>query len=87
MATSPYANGLSGYWVQLGAFGQRDGALRLQQQVARELPALAGSLNVFSERGTNRLQAGPYASRESARETADQIRNGLQLAPVIVERR
>ncbi len=45
------------------------------------------TLNVFSERGTHRLQAGPYASRDLARDTAEQVRNGLQLAPVIVERR
>lgn len=75
-----------GFWVQLGAFSQRDGAARFQQQVARELPALAPSLNVFSERGTHRLQAGPYASRDLARDTAEQVRNGLQLTPVIVER-
>ncbi|MGJ7509518.1 septal ring lytic transglycosylase RlpA family protein [Variovorax sp. GT1P44] len=76
-----------GFWVQLGAFSQRDGAARFQQQVARELPALAPSLNVFTERGTHRLQAGPYASRDLARDTAEQVRNGLQLTPVIVERR
>lgn len=76
-----------GYWVQLGAFSQRDGALRFQQRVAREMPPLAGSLNVFSESGTHRLQAGPFASRDLARDTAEQVRNGLQLTPVIVERR
>lgn len=83
MATTPPP----GFWVQLGAFSQRDGAARFQQQVARELPSMAGSLNVFSERGTHRLQAGPYSSREMARDVAERARNGLQLAPVIVERR
>ncbi|VTU40062.1 Rare lipoprotein A precursor [Variovorax sp. PBL-E5] len=76
-----------GFWVQLGAFSQNDGALRLQAQVAHGLPSLAASLNIFSERGTHRLQAGPYASRELARDTAEQVRNGLQLAPMIVEHR
>ncbi|MGO4392651.1 septal ring lytic transglycosylase RlpA family protein [Variovorax sp. M-6] len=77
----------SGFWVQLGAFSQRDGALRFQQQVAREMPTLSGNLAVFSESGTHRLQAGPFASRDLARDTVEQVRNGLQLAPVIVERR
>ncbi|HEY2256848.1 MAG TPA: septal ring lytic transglycosylase RlpA family protein [Variovorax sp.] len=86
-ADEPAAASTAGYWVQLGAFSQLDGALRFRQQVARDMPALATALNVFSERGTNRLQAGPYASRELAGETAEQIRNGLRLAPVIVERR
>jgi rare lipoprotein A len=86
-AASASAAPQSGYWVQLGAFSQREGADRFQQQVARELPSLAASLNVFTERGTHRLQAGPYASRDMARDTAEQVRNGLQLAPMIVERR
>ena len=77
----------SGFWVQLGAFSQRDGVERFQQQVARSMPALAGALSVFAERGTFRLQAGPYASRDQARDTAEQVRNGLQLAPMIVQRR
>jgi rare lipoprotein A len=85
-AARPAAAG-PGYWVQLGAFSQREGAQRFQQQVAREMPPLASSLNVFSENGTHRLQSGPYASRDTARDAAEQVRNGLQLAPVIVERR
>ena len=85
-AARPVAAG-PGYWVQLGAFSQREGAQRFQQQVAREMPPLAGTLNVFSENGTHRLQSGPYASRDTARDAAEQLRNGLQLAPVIVERR
>ena len=85
-AARPAAAG-PGYWVQLGAFSQREGAQRFQQQVAREMPPLASTLNVFSENGTHRLQSGPYASRDTARDAAEQVRNGLQLAPVIVERR
>ncbi|VTU38146.1 septal ring lytic transglycosylase RlpA family protein [Variovorax sp. RA8] len=86
-AESPPVAPASGFWVQLGAFSQRDGVERFQQQVARSLPVLAGALNVFAERGTYRLQAGPYASRDQARDMAEQVRNGLQLAPMIVERR
>ncbi|WP_443082909.1 septal ring lytic transglycosylase RlpA family protein [Variovorax sp. HW608] len=86
-AGSAPASPSAGFWVQLGAFSQRDGAVRFQQQVARQLPALAPSLNVFSERGTHRLQAGPYASRDLARDAAEQVRNGLHLAPVVVEKK
>ncbi|MEJ7686309.1 MAG: septal ring lytic transglycosylase RlpA family protein [Variovorax sp.] len=81
------ASPAAGFWVQLGAFSQRDGADRFQHQVARSLPAIAPALNVFAERGTFRLQAGPHASRELAVDTAEQVRNGLQIAPIIVERR
>ncbi|GAA4359426.1 septal ring lytic transglycosylase RlpA family protein [Variovorax defluvii] len=86
-AGPPPALSTTGFWVQLGAFSQREGVERFQQQVARGLPALAASLNVFAERGTYRLQAGPFASRDVARDMAEQVRNGLQIAPMIVERR
>ncbi|MDI3381983.1 septal ring lytic transglycosylase RlpA family protein [Xenophilus aerolatus] len=76
-----------GFWVQLGAFREREGADGLQAQAGRALPALATQLRVFSENGTHRLQAGPFASRELANDTATQLRNGLRLAPIVVERR
>ncbi|PZQ72265.1 MAG: septal ring lytic transglycosylase RlpA family protein [Variovorax paradoxus] len=77
----------AGFWVQLGAFREREGADGLQAQAGRALPALATQLRVFSENGTHRLQAGPFASREAANDTATQLRNGLRLAPIVVERR
>lgn len=76
-----------GFWVQLGAFREREGADGLQAQAGRALPALAAQLRVFSENGTHRLQAGPFATREAANDTATQLRNGLRLAPIVVERR
>jgi rare lipoprotein A len=76
-----------GFWVQLGAFREREGADGLQSQAGRALPTLATQLRVFSENGTHRLQAGPFASREAANDTATQLRNGLRLAPIVVERR
>ena len=76
-----------GFWVQLGAFSQRDSAVNFQRQVARSLPAIAATLNIFSERGTHRLQTGPYGSRDAAREKAEQVRSTLAVAPMIVERR
>ncbi len=77
----------AGYWVQLGAFSQRDGALAFQKRMALGMPSLAPALQVFSEGGMHRVQAGPYASRETARGAAEQVRDGLRLAPVVVERR
>jgi rare lipoprotein A len=83
----PSADGTAGFWVQLGAFGQRDGAAIFQDKVAKQMPALAGKLVVFSESGKHRLQAGPYASRDAALMLGEQVRNGLDLVPIIVERR
>jgi len=77
----------SGFWVQLGAFSQPGGASGLRTQAARDLPALGPQLRVFNERGLYRVQAGPFASRDAAREAADQLRASLQLSPMVLERR
>jgi rare lipoprotein A len=76
-----------GFWVQLGAFTQLDGALSFQRRAAQELESLAPLLAIFSDRSTHRLQAGPFASRGEAGSLAQRIREVLQLVPVIVERR
>jgi len=77
----------AGFWVQLGAYRQREGALDFQHRLIDEQPWLAPLLAVFSDRGMNRLQAGPYSTRDDAREAAERIRVALQLVPTIVEKR
>jgi rare lipoprotein A len=76
-----------GFWLQLGAFSQRDGAVDFQQRVAREAGWLAPLMAIFDERSLHRLQAGPYASRSDAQGAAERVRESLQLVPAIVERR
>ena len=77
----------AGFWLQLGAYRQRDGALNFQHRLADEQPWLAPLLAVFSDKGLHRLQAGPYATREEAQNAADRIREALQLVPTLVEKR
>jgi len=48
---------------------------------------LSPLLAVVSEASMFRLQAGPYPNRDQARSVAERVRDGLQLVPVIVERR
>jgi rare lipoprotein A len=79
--------GGAGYWVQIGAYRQRNGALDFQHRLIDEQPWLAPLLAVFTENGLNRLQAGPYGTREDARFAAERIRIALQLVPTIVEKR
>jgi rare lipoprotein A len=86
-ALRPLASAPRGFWIQLGAFRQRDGAENFQRRVADELEWLSPQLAVFVDTPLFRLQAGPYASREEARDGAERIREALQLVPVIVERR
>lgn len=81
------ARAARGFWLQLGAFGQADGALQFQQRVAGEVAWLAPLLAVFSEQRLHRLQAGPYASRAEAQAAAQRLRDQLQLVPAVVERR
>lgn len=76
-----------GFWVQIGAFRMRDGAESFHKRVSAELDWLAPLLAVFSDAAVFRLQAGPYPNRDLARGVAERVRDGLQLAPVIVERR
>jgi rare lipoprotein A len=76
-----------GFWLQLGAFRQRDAALDLQHRVQREADWLAPLLAIFGERSLHRLQAGPYASRSDAHQAAERLRSLLQLVPTVVERR
>lgn len=76
-----------GFWVQLGAFQQRDGALLFLDRVSAEADWLAPQLTVIADASLHRLQAGPYGSRGEADEAAERVRESLQLVPVIVERR
>jgi rare lipoprotein A len=83
----PAARPGPGFWVQLGAFRQRDGADGFQRHVTAELGWLAPLLGVFADANAYRLQAGPYPSRDEAQGAAKRVRDALQLVPVIVERR
>jgi rare lipoprotein A len=76
-----------GFWVQLGAFRERDGVESFRGHLASEIDWLAPLLAVFRDPPLYRLQAGPYASREDAQGAAQRVRESLQLVPVIVERR
>lgn len=82
-----YTTEAKGFWVQLGAFKQREGAESFQRRVATELDGLSPLLAIFSEASIFRLQAGPYTTREEARSVAHKVREVLNLVPVIVERR
>ena len=76
-----------GFWLQLGAFRQRDAAVDLQHRVQREADWLSPLLAIFGERSLHRVQAGPYASRSDANQAAERLRSLLQLVPTVVERR
>mgnify|MGYP005752133719 FL=1 len=84
--TPPPSASASSYWVQLGAFRQRDGAESFMGQVGQQVTWLAPLLTIFTEASLHRLQAGPYASHTEASSAAQRIRDALQLVPTVVER-
>jgi len=77
----------AGFWVQLGAFRERETADMLLEKTGRDVPALASQLRVLSEAGTHRVQAGPFASREAATGASTQVRDAMKITPMVVERR
>ena len=76
-----------GFWVQLGAYRERQGAEHLQRQAAAGLDSLAAQLAVFNESALYRVQAGPFATRDEAQRAADLVLDRLLLVAVVVERR
>lgn len=87
-APSPaFTAAAKGFWVQIGAFRQRDGAEQFQRRVSDELSWLSPLLAVFSEPQLFRLQAGPYPTRSDAQDAASRIRDALRLVPLVIERR
>jgi len=86
-ASSQTGPGSTGFWVQLGAFGQLDGAESLRQRLVKRVEGITPLLAIFKEKSLHRLQAGPYPTRDEARLAADKLGQLLALSPMVVERR
>jgi rare lipoprotein A len=77
----------SGFWVQLGAFSARDGALAMQERINRDTARPVDELEVREDGGLFRVQSGPYASRSEAVQAQARWRLQLGGSPIVVERR
>ncbi|MFT3858987.1 MAG: septal ring lytic transglycosylase RlpA family protein [Aquabacterium sp.] len=86
-ASPAHTPAAKGFWVQLAALAKRDSVDRLQQKVSAVLGELSPMMTVFQEASWFKLQVGPYGSRQEAVAAAEQARDVLQLAPMVVERR
>ncbi|WP_390367560.1 septal ring lytic transglycosylase RlpA family protein [Variovorax dokdonensis] len=75
------------FWVQLGAFSTRDGALAMQERIGRDTARPIAELQVWEEGGLFRLQSGPYATREEAAQIQARWRLQLGGSPILVQRR
>ncbi|MGC4078923.1 MAG: septal ring lytic transglycosylase RlpA family protein [Rubrivivax sp.] len=79
------ADAAPGFWLQLGAFRQAEGAATLRRQVLDAAGDLA--VAVFDDVVAYRVQVGPYPTRAEAQRTAERLRSQLLIVPLLVERR
>ncbi len=86
-AAPPQAPPSPGWWLQLGAFRQREGADALVQRVQREAEGVVPALSVSDDQSLYRVHAGPYPTRTDALAAVDRLRALLALVPLLVERR
>ncbi|WP_200222323.1 SPOR domain-containing protein, partial [Rubrivivax gelatinosus] len=82
---APAADAAPGFWLQLGAFRQAEGAATLRRQVLDAAGDLA--VAVFDDVVAYRVQVGPYGSRGEAQAAAERLRALLLIVPLVVERR
>lgn len=75
-----------GAFLQLGAFATPANAEGLVGRVRSELGLLAERLHLLNEDGRYRLQLGPFASADEARQEAGRIGALLNLQPFVVVR-
>ena len=83
------AEAARGFWVQIGAFREREGAESLRRRIGADAEAswLEPLLAIFADASLYRLQAGPYPSRGEADAAAQRARSALAVVPIVVERR
>jgi peptidoglycan lytic transglycosylase len=83
------AEAARGFWVQLGAFRERDGAETFRRRVGadNESSWLEPLLAIFGDTSLYRVQAGPYPNRDDAEAAAQRARSALGIVPVVLERR
>ena len=74
------------FWLQLGAFRQRDGARVLQQRLQAEAGALLPAVRIAGEAALFRVHGGPFASRAQAQAVAARLREQTGLEALVVER-
>ena len=82
----PPATASAGFWLQLGAFRDHEGALQLQRLLHREAPWLSPQLATFEDGIWSRVQAGPFANRDEAEAAALRLADALPLQALVLSR-
>ena len=82
-APVPVAPTDGGFAVQLGAFASYGNAQNFVAHLANQLMPLGVEPKIRQASGLFRVYVGPYPTRESARQTADRLRDALGLSSTI----
>lgn len=82
----PVASGAGGIFLQLGAFSVQANADSFRARLASRIEGIGAPLMVLEHDKLFRVQLGPYADRARANTAARQIRELLELRPVVVVR-
>ena len=73
-----------GVYLQLGAFGARDGADEFRTKVYQQLGWLNDTIYIVARDRLFRVQLGPYKDRAEAGVVAEKIRQSLQFTPMFI---
>lgn len=81
------ANGAdSGFYLQLGAFGQDYNAQSMRSQLAQSWAGSLQPIEVVQAGAWYRLYSGPYADRSQAQQAAQKVQSSGAAMPLIVQR-
>lgn len=70
-------------YLQLGAFKSRDAAESFMAKMRAELGDLGREVSLFEKGGFSRIHLGPYANRDEARSSAEQLQERLGFKPIV----
>ncbi|HEY8857696.1 MAG TPA: septal ring lytic transglycosylase RlpA family protein [Rugosibacter sp.] len=85
-APLPDVRRAQGYFIQIGAFSNRDNAEALRTHMARELGALGDKLVIDAAKGMFRVQLGPWSDAATAQQAGNQVREHLEMSTIVVQR-
>jgi len=80
----PTSSQPDGVYLQLGAFGAREGAEEFRIKVYQQLNWLTETVYIVARDRLFRVQLGPYKDRAEAAVVAGKIRDALQFAPMFI---
>lgn len=86
-AAGPAEDGAdSGFYLQLGAFGQDSNAQSMRSQLAQNWAGSLQPIEVVQAGAWYRLYSGPYADRSQAQQAAHRVQSSGAAMPLIVQR-